>query len=305
MLAKPCTFDYWRNYKPVAPNITVQVRNSTDTEITLEQIIQGARDELTKHSPTEGVLDKVPAQRGWRLNAIKINDPLLGTVRLNTFNDAFIYSPRSGYVGGDCFDYVLTNGTQQSDSGTITLDVYQWYTFRVLLYRKNAEKTYHRFTAYPFYRYAAGQAQLKPVKFTEISWFYNQYRAETDSKGVKRIYKRRILMQSTYADYTSYYNRMVYAPTIYNTASEIQAYTYFDDTIGEGFDADFSHPFLPKRSQGDIEIDIKLYTEEKTVWSAALGRYITQVDLDQPTVLTYRVSDIYGKKWWDSGNILV
>lgn len=249
MLSLPCTFDYWRNYKPIAPNLTIRVRNSGDTEITLEQILQGARDELTGHSPTEGVLDKVPAQRGWRLAAIKVSDPLLGNVRLNYFSDAFIYSPRSGYVGGDCFTYILTNGTQQSDSGTITLDVYQWYTYQILLYRLNTQKTYHRFTAYPFMKYAPGQEQLKPVKFTEITWFYNQYRAEQDSKGVTRIYKRRVVWQRTVADYTSYYNRMIYAPTIYNQSNEVRAYTYFDDTLGQGFDGDYSHPFVPKNSQ--------------------------------------------------------
>lgn len=305
MLAKPCTFDYWRNYKPVAPNLTFKVKNSGVTEITLDQIIQGARDELTKHSPTEGVLDKVPVQRGWRLSAIKVNDPACGTIRLNRFNDIFLYSPRSGYVGPDCFDYILTNGTQQSNSGTITLDVYQWYTYQMLLYRKNTQKTYHRFTAYPFMKYAAGQEQLKPVKFVEITWFYNQYRAETDSKGVKRIRKQRIVLGRTVADYTIYYNRMAYAPTMYNQCNEIQAYTYFDNTLGEGFDGDYDRPFVPTYSQGDVEIEIKLYTEEKTVYSNALMRYITQVDLTQPIVLDYRVSDIYGKKWWDSGNILV
>lgn len=305
MLSLPCTFDYWRNYKPLAPNLTVRVRNSGETEITLEKILQGARDEVTLHSPTEGVLDKVPAQRGWRLSAIKVNDPLVGTVRLNNFNEAFIYSPRSGYVGADCFAYILTNGTQQSDSGTITLDVYQWYTYQVLLYRLNSQKTYHRFTAKPFMKYATGQPTLKPVKFAQISWYYNQYRAETDSKGVTRIYKRRVVMQSTVADYTSYYNRQVYAPTIINSAEEIRAYTYFDDSLGAGFDGDYSHPFVPKNSQGDIELEIRLYTEEKTVWSPALGRNITQVDLDKPLLLDYRLSDIYGKQWWDSGNILV
>lgn len=304
MLAKPCLFDYWRNYKPIAPNLTIPVRNSGTSEITLEQILQGARDELTGHSPTDGILDKVPAQRGWRLAAIKINDPTVGTVDLNSFNDAFLYRPRSGYVGPDCFDYVLTNGTQQSDAGRIMLDVYQWYTFQMLVYRKNTQKTYHRFTAYPTNQYAAGQGELPPVKFTEITWYYNQYRAETVN-GVTRIYKRRIVMGSTYANYTAYYNRQVYAPTLYNQCNEITAYTYFDDSLGQGFDADFSHPYVPKYSQGDIEIDIKLYTEEKTVWSYYLNRYITQVDLDRPTVLEYRLSDIYGKKWWDSGNILV
>lgn len=305
MLSLPCTFDYWRNYKPIAPNLTIRVKNSGKTELTLEKILQGARDEVTGHSPTDGVLDKVLAQRGWRLSAIKVNDPMVGNVDLNYFNDAFIYNPRSGYVGTDCFAYILTNGTQQSDAGTITLDVYQWYTYQILLYRLNTEKTYHRFTAKSFMRYAPGQAPLKPVKFAQINWYYNQYRAETDAKGVTRIYKRRTLMQSTVADYTAYYNRLVYAPTVLNTAEEIRAYTYFDDTLGQGFDGDYNNPFVPKHSQGDIELDINLYTEEKTVWSPQQQRYIVQVDLDQPIALTYRLSDIYGKKWWDSGNVLV
>ncbi|QYW04823.1 hypothetical protein MPK74_gp155 [Erwinia phage pEa_SNUABM_7] len=300
MLSLPCTFDYWRNYKPIAPNRTIRVKNSGKTEITIDQILQGARDELTGHSPTEGVLDKVPAQRGWRLAAIKVSDPLLGTVELNSFSDAFIYDPRSGYVGGDCFSYILTNGTQQSDAGSITLDVYQWYAFKILLYRLNTEKTYHRMTAT-----LVSSAGLKPVKFYEINWFYNQYRTVVDDKGVTRIYKRRLIQQSTVADYTAYNNRTVYAPTVINQGTEIRMSTYFDDTLGQGFNGDLNVPFVPKYSQGDMELEIRVYTEEKTVYSAALGRDILQVDLDQPIVLDYRLSEIYGKKWWDSGNVLV
>lgn len=306
MLSLPCTFDYWRNYKPVAPNLTVRVRNSGQSEITLDQILQGARDEVTGNSPTEGVLDKVTAQRGWRLSAIKVSDPMAGTVDLNYFNDAFLYNPRSGYIGPDCFTYILTNGTQQSDSGIITLDVYQWYTYQMLVYRLNTLKTYHRFTAKPFMQYAAGQTTLPPVKFATITWYYNQYRSETDSKGVKRIYKRRIAVSSTQADYTNYYLHRTYAPTVLDNGQEIRAYTYFDDTLGQGFDGDFDRPFVPRNTQGDIELEIKLYTEERTVWNPYNGgSYIQQVDLDRPIVLDYRLSDIYGQKWWDSGNILV
>lgn len=303
MLSLPCTFDYWRNYKPIAPNLTVRVRNSEPTVMPLEMILQGARNELTGHSPTDGILDKVPAQRGWRLSAIQVNDPLMGSVSLNKFGDAFTYTPRSGYIGGDCFSYILTNGTQQSDAGTITLDVYQWYTYKVLIYRLNEQKTYHRFIASPYYRYAPGQPVLPDVKFAELTWYYVQYRAEKDDKGVTRIYKRRTVLKRTNADYQAYLDGSVYAPTVIDDGTQLRAYTYFDDTLGQGFDGDYNQPFIPHYTQGDIELEINLYTEEKTVYSPRLNREITQVDLSKPIPIRYLVSDIYGKKWWDSGNI--
>jgi len=305
MQAKACLFDYWRNYKPLAPNQRIEVRNSGSSTIDILKIIQGARDEETLHSPTEGVLDKVPVQRGWRLKAIKVNDPLVGTVDLNYHADQFIYNPRSGYVGLDCFDYIVTNGTQQSDSGTITLDVIQWYTYQLLIYRRNAQKTYHRFTANPFMKTAPGQTPLKSIKYVEFAWYYNQYIAETGSDGVVRIYKRRTLVQATQSNYTLYDSGQAYAPVILNAAKEITMYSYFDDSLGEGFDGDLNIPFVPRRTQGDIELDITLYTEERTVYVPIYGKNITQVDLTKPITLNYRVSDIYGQKWWDSGNILV
>ena len=306
MLAKPCTFDYWRNYKPVAPNLTVDVINSGTTEIPIKQIFQGARDPETGHSPIENVLDKVPTQRGWKLAAIKLNDPVRGTVKLNAAGNAFIYNPRSGYIGPDCFDYVLTNGTQQSDSATINLNVYQGYAYILRAYRRNSQKTYHRFTAtYNNRQQSGAPAPLEPIRFTEMFWYYVQYRSETDSKGVNRIYKRRVLVQSTVADYTSYYNLLVANPTIINPGNEMTGYTYYDDTLGSGFDGDYNRPFVPTYSQGDIELEIRIYTQNRTVWSPALNRNLVQVDLNRPIILDYRLSDIYGKKWWDSGNILV
>ena len=67
MISKPCVVDYWRNDVPVAPELTLETPNNVDFEIPLrDMIIQGARDFDTSVSPSEGVLDKVPVQRGWR-----------------------------------------------------------------------------------------------------------------------------------------------------------------------------------------------------------------------------------------------
>ncbi|AQT28625.1 hypothetical protein YOLOSWAG_145 [Erwinia phage vB_EamM_Yoloswag] len=304
MLAQPCLFDYWRNYVPYAPDLSIPVKNSEETRYSLaELLLQGSRDHETGHSPTEGILDKVPVQRGWRLNAILISNTVRGDTSLNLFGDEIIYRPRSGYIGVDCCNYALTNGTQQSAVAQINFQVYQWYQYFMQITKRYQDGTRNEFYAKPTVDFVS--VGLQKVLYAEFRWYYNQYVVELDARGVKRAYKRRTLVQQTIANSTGYNGLTATKPTVINQYDKVTFSTYFDTSLGQAFDGDTNVPFSPFGSQGDVEVEISLYCTEKTVTNPTTGAKIQQVDLSVPINLIFRASDIYGARWWESGNILV
>lgn len=301
MLSQVCLFDYWRNFVPYAPNLKIPAKNSEETRFSLRQLLlQGSRNDETGHSPTEGILDKVPTQRGWRLQAILQSETVRGNVFLDVPNEEIVYRPRSGYIGVDCCNYVLTNGTQQSNIAQINFEVYQWYQFLMNVYIKDTTGSRHQFVLTP-----VATPNLPPVLYQEFTWYYVQYRLELDAKGVKRIYKRRTAVAKTTANSTAYNALTAVKPTIINPYDKVTYDTYYDSSIGSGFDGDTDRPFSPFGLQGDIEVEIKLYTTTREVRNPATGIKIQQVDLSNPINILMRASDIYGKRWWESGNILI
>lgn len=301
MLSQVCLFDYWRNFVPYAPNLQIPAKNSEETRFSLRQLLlQGSRNDETGHSPTEGILDKVPTQRGWRLNAILQSDTVRGSVFLDVPNEEIVYRPRSGYIGVDCCNYVLTNGTQQSNIAQINFEVYQWYQYLMQISIKDTTGSKHQFVLT-----AVATPNLDPVLYREFTWYYNQYRLELDGNGVKRIYKRRYAVAKTTANYTAYNALTAVKPTIINQYDKVTYDTYFDSSIGSGFDGDTDKPFSPFGLQGDVEVEIKLYTKTKEVRNPTTGVKIQQVDLAQPISILMKATDIYGTRWWESGNILI
>lgn len=301
MLAQVCLFDYWRNFVPHAPNLKIPAKNSEETRFSLRPLLlQGSRDEPTGDSPTPGILDKVPAQRGWRLNAILQSDTVRGTVFLDVPNEEIVYRPRSGYIGVDCCNYVLTNGTQQSNIAQINFQVYQWYQYLMEIYVRDTTGSRHQFVLKE-----VATPDLDPVLYKEFAWYYVQYMLELDAKGVKRVYKRRRAVAKTTANYTGYNALSAVKPTIINQYDRVTYDTYLDSSLGPAFDGDTDVPFSPFGLQGDIEVEINLYTKTKQVINPATGAVLQQVDLSQPISILMRASDIYGARWWESGNILI
>ena len=301
MLAQVCLFDYWRNFVPYAPNLKIPAKNSEETRFSLRPLLlQGSRNDETGHSPTEGILDKVPVQRGWRLNAILLSETVRGTVFLDVPNEQIVYRPRSGYIGVDCCNYALTNGTQQSNIAQINFEVYQWYQYLMRIYLKDTTGSRHQFALNE-----VPTPNLDPVLYKEFTWYYTQYRLELDSKGVKRVYMRRYAVAKTTANYTAYNARTATRPTIINQYDKVTYDTYLDTSLGPAFDGDTDAPFSPFGLQGDVEVEIKLYTKTRKVRNPSTGADMDQVDLTQPINILMKATDIYGKRWWESGNILI
>lgn len=115
--------DLWRNHKSFAPDFEIVVSAGSEHFIDLRgYLIQGARDIKTNRSPDPEVISRIPTQRGWRLD-VELKQPSSGTVRMSPYLDGIVYTPDQGFIGEDCFNYQLTNGSQKSNYGTVLITV--------------------------------------------------------------------------------------------------------------------------------------------------------------------------------------
>lgn len=310
MLSLPVVFDYWRNYKPEAPNLDWVISDQNSRTLKLNFLkIQGARDPSGK-SPTAGILDKVPAQRGWSCVPMVVGEPSHGTVRVNDTGDAFIYTPRAGYEGFDCFNYVITNGTQQSDLGKVTLDVRPWYKHKIIALRTTPNKNRHEFNLVDDF-----PAGLPKIHMQTYEWTYTTVQG-TKIDGVTRV-----------LPHTDYFNTRIgtyvvgeecrvavnFIPFTHNTKAKLTLDTP-DDSL-DGFDGYSNLLYQPKKLRGHLKVKVKLYYASKlrkfnfTCWRSIPTRYLTiekeVLDLDTYHELEYDFEEIFGERWADSGNILI
>lgn len=292
MKAKPCAFEFWRNYVPNAPDLTYDVSNFEPTVIDLGRIIMQGSGTNDGHSPDPAVLEKLEIQRGWR-HAMQITSPpTKGRASLNQFGDELTYWPRSGLRGQDCLNYTLSNGTQKSAVGRIFFNLSNRYLWKLDITRMRVDKTLHDIKLVPDH-----EPTMPPILYLELFWYYTHYVSRRDAQGVSRIFLDRELAFKTEADYTAFNMGQTFAPAILEQRDEVSFATDFDTYIGSGFDGWTAVPYSPKGTQGDIEIEFRAYTETRD------NNGVQQVDLARPISLTYRLSDILGIEWWDSGNI--
>lgn len=304
MISKPCVVDYWRNYVPACPALTLSAPNNKEFIYDLgDLILQGARNYETNVSPTEGILDKVPVQRGWRCRAIIISQPLHGQVSLSEDGTQLKYIPMPAYVGQDCFAYAITNGTQQSIVSNITINCLRGYDYSLMVYRRNTEQTLHRMVLAPAFDFAS--MGLPKVHLLETSWFYNQYAAETIGK-VTRISKKRVHIGGTILNTSLYDQVRTFAPTLINNGLIVTPTTYFEDSLPAGLRDDSAAIFKPKHLAGNIEIELKLYTKTKlTPIPTNPSQTLLQVDMSEFITANIAVVDRYGIRWPESGNIQI
>lgn len=124
----------WRDFIAEAPDFQIVVYSGQDFRIGLEDILkQGAVDIDSFDSPLGE--DKDPlywdkdqiAKRGWQYYMLIIEEPRKGIVTTDEYAAGLMYKSNPGFTGSDCFNYVLTNGLQQSTVGKIEIIVKPWY----------------------------------------------------------------------------------------------------------------------------------------------------------------------------------
>ena len=119
----------WRNFTSESPTIDVVAQPSTPLEIDMSHLlIQGANYD-------DNALEQFGFQGGWRLEYWVARNPEHGTVVKSCDKLGFIYTPNPNYIGGDCFNYQFSNGTQVSHWGKIRINVRAGIRVAVLVHR--------------------------------------------------------------------------------------------------------------------------------------------------------------------------
>lgn len=294
MKAKPCVFEHWRNYVPHAPDLEYEVSNTFPTEIDLGRLLLQGSGTPDGHSPTPDVLDKVPAQRGWRCMMQIVSPPAMGNATMNESQDVITYHPRSGLLGTDCLNYVLNNGTQSSAQGRLFFKISKQYSWKFIITAMNSLRTeFNMKTVRDF------DPQYPTPEYMEIFWFYTHPVVRKDPQGVKRVFIEREQVAATRANYRDFLEGEARKPTILESAEEVLIYTQFDTALGPAFEGWSGVPYSPKNTQGEIEVEFVVYNE--MLKNPLTG--IFQVDLSRPKKIRYLLSDLLGKTWWESGNI--
>lgn len=128
----------WRDFIAEAPDFQIVVHSGHDFRIGLEDILkQGAVDIDTFGSPLDEEKDPLyfdkdnVAKRGWQYYMLVVEDPARGLIETDEYAAGLVYKSNAGYEGTDCFNYVITNGLQQSTVGKIEITVKPWYELKI------------------------------------------------------------------------------------------------------------------------------------------------------------------------------
>ena len=82
--------------------------------------------------PPPGILTNDSAPNGDALTVTILTDPAHGTITDFSASGSFTYMPSAGYVGGDSFTYMLSDGVCDSTVATVTITVLQTHRLSVI-----------------------------------------------------------------------------------------------------------------------------------------------------------------------------
>jgi len=97
--------------------ISVTINSANDAPVAQDGMLTTA-----EHWPAGGNLAATDID-GDALTFSIVTDPAHGTVALTAATGAFIYTPASGYLGGDSFTFAANDGATDSNAATITISV--------------------------------------------------------------------------------------------------------------------------------------------------------------------------------------
>lgn len=304
------SLNYWRNYVPFAPQLTVAVRTGEPFSVDLsEWILQGARDAEDFTSPDTEVLSKIPVQRGWRLVPIISEQPAHGVAEVDRPNNSIIYTSVPGFLGEDCMTYRLTNGTQRSLMAQIIFNVDRWYGVDFI----NLEKKDNGVGVDPTYNVDLNfyQPSSEPTPlYVEYFWYYEDYKVERSISGVKRIFTEDYLIQKTLFESDALSGN--YPRTTFS-ASALDSFTAESDKDVQGYVGYTDVPYRPTGEPYQIKVKVRLYFDHKTrrtfsgTYTNGEPNYYDRkigLDYDSYSEYTLSISNNYGPTWWKSGNII-
>lgn len=286
MIPAAVELDWWRNFKPLVPE-TLSIKGKVGTEIAIDlrpYLLQGARD-ADGDSPTAEVLDKVPVQRGWRLMPLLLNQPEYGTCRLSDDKLSLLYVPSSNFIGSDCFNFRLTNGTQSSDVCQVQVEVEDYYRVWFDIYSVSQDDFVFRArTKFP-------ANEKKPYTYGFV-WYYTRPVAVwNEVRQAYEIFEQESIVQQSqiwYDGLTSSLNPLV-------LRRDRLAMSCPTDNNLRGFDGTSNRLYQPKGTRGSIRLEMRVYLD--TFWYYVLeNRSYLRVDLDKYTQLYAESRPL----WWNS-----
>lgn len=276
--------EFWRNFKPDAPDMKLNVDSGKELVIDFQDLlVQGAVDK-DRNSPTDGILDKVPAQRGWALKLLTTR-PKNGSLHFTPDMTGLVYKSRSQYIGPDCFNYRLSNGTQVSDFARVDIDVKDSLYYQIMAYKKG---TKFKLSATP--HFAPDSVHPKRVLF---KWYLVGPMASVEN-GVTRIRQGTILLAQTKYVLEHLMWEWRYVSNIISQYQTIDVDGTTDANL-VGLLGDTPLPYKPTGNALDIRLDVECYDTdliENDTYHAV--PYYTGSTL---------VSDLYGESWTTSGNL--
>ena len=273
--------DHWRHFVPLAPDIDLTVESGTVTyhDLDPDVIIQGARDIHTSESPSID-LSVTPFQRGRRLIFVPITHPLQGHVD-STVN-GFRYSVHPQFNGEDCFNYILTNGTQESNVARVKVSVMQGYRYDLdLRHEYNDVYTFEIKELLP--------TELQQPKYQLFTWYWTRPVLEHNAKldRMQVVFKKTLLTMYKLSGYRDEAGRYMY--TVYSNPTKFK-HSFPDDSACHDFPiGDSDKLYKATGDRGYIEIEA-LY-------------YFGELMRSDSRVVTLNPESLYGRRWWESGNI--
>ena len=118
------TFTYKANDGTTDSNVvtvTITVTSVNDSPIANNDPY-GTNEDTVLNVPAPGVLGNDTDVEGDPLTAIKVSDPIHGTLTLNS-DGSFTYSPNANFNGNDSFTYKANDGTVDSNVAMVTITV--------------------------------------------------------------------------------------------------------------------------------------------------------------------------------------
>lgn len=275
----------WRPFIAEAPDYEQTIPAGDSLRIDLTDILrQGAVDITDFHSPLDETKDPYfynadIAKRGWYYDVAVIGQPKFGSVTMDEHKQGFLYKSDSDFIGEDCFNYILTNGKQISNTGKVIIDVTENYTLHIVVdVNSNGQ--------YRFKASVSTPEGADPISKIFYRWYYLGPMLDAGEVvlGKQQFYSTRIRGR---------YNGLA---TIYSVIDPGNVWGYGTprhETDFEGIiDSRTGLPFVPIDRFNDIEVVAYLRLNSKG-WGSS-------IDL----VLRKRLSDFLGRPWEQNGSIV-
>lgn len=295
--------DYWRNYIPVAPDFTMSALVGSYGELSIKEVLlQGARDFEQHFSPNPLILpDLVDVQRGWLHDIILVNQGKHGVVTLNDFLNGFKFTPlKTALSGTDCFNYQLSNGTQLSNYGKVTVEVINPLIPELKIYSKDKDVYLGR-ESNSFrmsFDTSIGHSSFFRSPQYKIRWRITRPVAEKDADGVTRVRQKETIISNTDWLFNAHGDC-----TIVNSGKTLPYTIFKTDRDIAGIDVRTNAPYIPQNVYPSLIVEYVNYPHladpEYHAW------YQPKYDTSKPEVYAFDVVDLFGLNWWRSGKIIL